>query len=306
MAGHEAVVFRESVDKRTEMSMLMQQIKKQWSDDDYKRTRDLQKYALDKEDAWVLDKALVDFVGDVLKSISVETKIRLMRVLAVCALKQSFVHFLHQDRERRYLMNYINGFVHLSLDEKKAVGLFICHLFANAQTQNWALYFSDWETDDEDDPETTSNARITGKVTRLCLQDLNPTLQSYGGAIVYNLAIRRVRVMQRPVSVEDEVTADTENVSHSAVNGAVATLRAQDAVCLELTMCILELLTKGTFKLTEVVLFQCLTALVSFIPLIKSDLSYYHESFDQVLKSLVDKKLSERNEKLVQDILAQI
>ena len=111
------VLFPSSVDKRTEMSMLMQQVKKQWSDDDHKRSgccvkqdthlsvsltssvyrcRDLQKYVLDKEDAWVLDKALLAFVGDVLRSISVETKVRIMRVLSACALKESFVAFLHQ------------------------------------------------------------------------------------------------------------------------------------------------------------------------------------------------------------------
>ena len=32
------VLFASSVDKRTEMSMLMQQVKKQWSDDDHKRS----------------------------------------------------------------------------------------------------------------------------------------------------------------------------------------------------------------------------------------------------------------------------
>ena len=32
------VLFANSVDKRTEMSMLMQQVKKQWSDDDHKRS----------------------------------------------------------------------------------------------------------------------------------------------------------------------------------------------------------------------------------------------------------------------------
>ena len=124
-------------------------------------------------------------------------------------------------------MNYVNKFAYLSLDEQKAVGLFICHLFANAQTQSWALYFSEWKVGDvnpgggdssdedeedgereeaeEEEPETTSNGRVTAKVTRLCLHSLNPTLQSYGGAIAHNLAIRRVRVMQRPLSAEDEV-----------------------------------------------------------------------------------------------------
>ena len=45
-------------------------------------------------------------------------------------------------------MNYVNKFAYLSLDEQKAVGLFICHLFANAQTQSWALYFSEWKVGD--------------------------------------------------------------------------------------------------------------------------------------------------------------
>ena len=44
------------------------------------------------------------------------------------------------------------------------------------------------------------------QVPRLCLHSLNPTLQSYGGAIAHNLAIRRVRVMHRPLSAEDEVS----------------------------------------------------------------------------------------------------
>ena len=45
-----------------------------------------------------MDRALLKFVGDVLRSISAETKVRIMRVLAVCALKESFVAFLHQVR----------------------------------------------------------------------------------------------------------------------------------------------------------------------------------------------------------------
>lgn len=324
------ILFASSVDKRTEMSMLMQQIKKQWSDQDYKCCRDLQKYVLDKEDAWVLDRDLLAFVGDVLCSISAETKVRLMRVLAVCALKESFVHFLHQDREKRHLMNYANKFDQLTLDEQKAVGLFICHLFANQQTQNWALYFSEWtagygddddssedEGDENGDPpsETTSNARITAKITRMCLQDLNPTLQGYGGAIAHNLALRRVRVMHRPASMEDEDISgsqlESESVSHSSLasnGGKMATLRAHDALALELTVCIVDQLfrKKGTYRLTEPVLFQCLTALVSFLPLIKSDLSYYHETFDQDLKSLEGRKLSPRNQQLADTLLAQL
>lgn len=341
------VLFASSVDKRTEMSMLMQQVKKQWSDDDHKRCRDLQKYVLDKEDSWVLDRALLKFVGDVLRSISAETKVRIMRVLAVCALKESFVAFLHQDRENRFIMNYVNKFAYLTLEEQKAVSLFICHLFSNPQTQSWALYFSEWTVGDPDDSssddstededtevqnghngtsnggaevgqklpktvevdeeaEMTSNARVTAKITRLCLHSLNPTLQSYGGAIAHNLAIRRVRVMHRPLSSEDEVSGESESLSHSHINGSHATLRAHDAVAIELTISIIDLFNRGTFKLTEPVLYQCLTALVSFLPLIKTDLTHYYQKFDEDLKSLEDKKLSNRNQELVKTLMAQI
>ena len=133
-----------TLDKQTEISMLMKQTKAQWSDEDLKRVKDLQKYTLDKEDSWVLDEALMNFVGDVLNSSSSETKIRLFRVLAVCALKETFVTFLHQDRKMRHVMNYMNKFSFLSLSEQKAVAIFICNLFSHPQTQSWALYFSEW------------------------------------------------------------------------------------------------------------------------------------------------------------------
>ena len=60
------------LDKQTEISMLVKQTKAQWSDEDLKRVKDLQKYTLDKEDSWVLDEALLNFVGDVLKSLCIE------------------------------------------------------------------------------------------------------------------------------------------------------------------------------------------------------------------------------------------
>jgi hypothetical protein len=141
----EKVLFEKGIlDKQTEISMLVKQTKAQWSDEDLKRVKDLQKYTLDKEDSWVLDEALLRFVGDVLNSSSSETKIRLLRVLAVCALKETFVTFLHQDRQRKHLMNYANSFTDLSVNEQKALAIFMCNLFSHQQTQSWVLYFSEW------------------------------------------------------------------------------------------------------------------------------------------------------------------
>ena len=144
-SNKDMILFSNGVlDKQTEISMLVKQTKSQWSDDDLKRVKDLQKYTLDKEDSWVLDEALMNFVGDVLNSSSTETKIRLFRVLAVCALKNTFVTFLHHDRQRRHLMNYANNFSELTLNEQKSVALFLVNLFSDPQTQSWVLYFSEW------------------------------------------------------------------------------------------------------------------------------------------------------------------
>ena len=57
-----------------------------------------------------------------------------------------------------------------------------------------------------------------------------------------------------------QVSGESESVSHSHINGStMATLRAHDAVALELTMSIVDLFNRGTFKLTEPVLFQVCT-----------------------------------------------
>lgn len=168
--GGKALVLFEKLDRRVELSMLVQQVKAQWSDRDLERVKDLQKFALDKEGAWVLDKAVVEFAGDVLRSFSADTKVRLLRVLAVCALKDGFVHFLNQDRERRHLMNYANRFAELSLDEQKSLATLFCNLFAKPQTRSWILYFSQWCADlgdgDEDGSESDDCGTDDGQEPR--------------------------------------------------------------------------------------------------------------------------------------------
>ena len=51
---------------------------------------------------------------------------------------------------------------------------------------------------------------------------------------------------------------------------------------------------------------QCLTALVSFLPLIKSDLTHYYQKFDEDLKDLQGKNLSPRNQELVKTLMGQL
>ena len=53
-----------------------------------------------------------------------------------------------------------------------------------------------------------------------------------------------------------QVSGESESLSHSHINGSHATLRAHDAVAIELTISIIDLFNRGTFKLTEPVLYQ--------------------------------------------------
>ena len=54
------ILFEKGViDKQTEVSMLIKQTRAQWSDNDLKRVKDLQKYALDKEDGSLVARAMV-------------------------------------------------------------------------------------------------------------------------------------------------------------------------------------------------------------------------------------------------------
>ena len=65
------------------------------------------------------------------------------------------------------------------------------------------------------------------------------------------------------------------------------------------------LLKKNTRNLSEVVHWRCLQAAANFLPLIHSDLKHYYPgSLHDDINELMDIPLSERNSKLVLQLLA--
>ncbi len=222
------IVIFETVDSRTEMKLLIDLTSKNGGEGSEKSLaglKDLQKYIVTKEESsWLLDDRLHQVVDDILKTGIEEAKTRLVRLLAVCSLKDDFINFLNLDKiKNRSIMNYANGFDDLSLNEQKATGMFLCNLFARPQTASYALYHSNWNS--AASGEKTSNAQILVNVATVCLNSRNPSLQQHGSGIFYNIGLREtVKVLEKPntdksnwrfgdtsLDVEDKSLSDLKN-----------------------------------------------------------------------------------------------
>ena len=213
---HEQMITYDSLDARTEVKLLQAQLS---NDEDQKTAKDLQKYLLStKEDlSWIiLDDQVHKFVKSFLLNTNPESssppqeaKIRILRILAICALKENFINFLNLDRKDRVIMNYASTFQDITnLTEQKALAMLICNLFAHPQTSSYALYFSEWtrsnsnQSQDQDHPdscsnsiEKCSNAHIVVQLASNCLYSKNPFLIQIGSAIMMNISFKHVKGM---------------------------------------------------------------------------------------------------------------
>ena len=104
--------------------------------------------------------------------------------MAAGALRVDFWSFLQMDRKDRHLMKYPNDFEDLTVEEQKAVALFLCNNFSSGKGADWLMYGSPWKVDEK---EETSNVRITSKVAAYSLVSYTPSLQDYGSAMIYNI-----------------------------------------------------------------------------------------------------------------------
>ena len=76
-------------------------------------------------------------------------------------------------------------------------------------------------------------------------------------------------------------------------------------ILFQLCICVLMLLKKNCRSLPEVVQWRCLQAAVNFLPLIHSDLKHYYPgSLEQDINELMDIPFSDRNSKLVLELIA--
>ena len=59
--------------------------------------------------------------------------LKVLRLLAAGALRHDFWSFLQLDRKERQLMKFPNDFDNLSVDEQKAVAMFLCNSFSSCK-----------------------------------------------------------------------------------------------------------------------------------------------------------------------------
>lgn len=291
------VVRFDTFDARTELKLLQGQVKT----DHQQSVKDLQKFLLQKEDnSWLLGDPLINLIADILQQGSDECKIRLLRILALCALKDNFINVLNLDRKRKIIMNHALKFQKLdNINEQKALASLICNLFSNPQTSSYALYFSHWESPD------TCNAQIVTDLAKHCLESGNPSLIEAGAGIMFNISIRQVRVLQKPKNEEEtnleKVNLDCEDLSTSELSdGNFVALKAYDDIVVEICSSIWQLLIESNHPLDDQVLNCCLKTLGNFMHM----LDFADLEMSQELEKLHQNgKLNQENQQLVNNLL---
>ena len=164
----------------------------------------VREYVIKGEDSWILDTKLVNFIGALLehRSLNPDIRAKLVRLLAAGALRDDFWSFLQMDRKDRHLMKFPQDFENLTVEEQKAVTLFLCNNFSSPKVQkkearhkqpkfiiefkgtDWLFYTSTWRLEDNTE---VSNIKITSKVASFSLVSYTPSLQDYGSAMIYNI-----------------------------------------------------------------------------------------------------------------------
>ena len=134
-------------------------------------------------------------------------------------------------------MKYPNDFEDLTVEEQKAVALFLCNNFSSGKGAEWLLYGSPWKLDEDIE---TSNVKITSKVAAYSLVSYTPSLQEYGSAIIYNIgrmfpvqevvtlsplvALKEAKALCVPVAQYSEEGLPTVQLDYTAVTDTDAGL----------------------------------------------------------------------------------
>ena len=71
--GDQAIIFKETLNPRTDFDQLSKLISESLDEKEKECLKDLKEYLIKKEDAWVLDQKLLNFIGGLLDHRSVIT-----------------------------------------------------------------------------------------------------------------------------------------------------------------------------------------------------------------------------------------
>lgn len=127
------VVFSSSIDPKVELEALVKLVDGQLLKEEEQSILELHQYVLEGEGAWAISEGFLTFVGRLLRdsSISTETRVHLLRVLACAALKDDIILLLHQDRRDHIFMNYAQDIDRHKPEEQQAVALFVSSILSN-------------------------------------------------------------------------------------------------------------------------------------------------------------------------------
>jgi hypothetical protein len=154
----------------------------------------------------------------------------------------------------------------------------------------------------------TSNAAIVCNVARTCLSSLNPSLLQFGSAILFNIGLRDVRVVEKPEDGENglaDASLDSEDISLSTLSekkGQFVALKAYDDMVVDICSSLWEVLTSNK-DLENNVINRILVTLGNFIHM----LDFASPEMKQELLVLSEKNgLTDGNLKLIQDLMTKI
>ncbi len=186
------MTFAQQIDPRSEVELLRRSLEGSGNGQQLENLKNFRSYVFGREDAWVLSSTALPLIKDVLVPPAQNgpegtDRVRLMRVFAHCALKEEFCGLLSTDRKDNGLMCYISRFPSMSVEEQKAVALYLCHTSSHASGRQALLYFSSWS---DSGGRMLNNAHITTSAAKECLQSYNPCLRDYGIALIFNLSLK--------------------------------------------------------------------------------------------------------------------
>lgn len=275
------VLFHDALNARTDFNQL-EKLLVNLDDNEKNCLKDLKKYILQKEGAWLLDQQLLDFVSGLLmhRSLNPDIRVKVLRLLAAGAARQDFSSFLQMDRKNRSLMKFANLFDELSVEEQKGVALFLCNAFSSTKGSEWIMYGSTWKLSEDSE---TSNVRVAAKVAGFSLVSYTPSLQEYGSALIYNIALKETKALLVPKNKCTEEELPTVQLPYSSVPNQdimtstdesatkFVTLKVYNDVAAELSMAVLKYIKK-TKNPPEDILYRCMRSLVKFSHIIPTDL----------------------------------
>ncbi|XP_012233829.1 uncharacterized protein [Linepithema humile] len=209
------IVFKDLVNVRTEYEELLSALEGKLNDEERTCMDELRQYVLENEGSWALGDNFLNFVGRVLydKSLDSNTRVKLLNVLSVAALKDDVILLLHQDRREHIIMNYAFDIDRHPQEEQLPLAQFLANMFENLSSSEWLLYISEWQHQNQ----SISNIRVTTKVAVHSLLSNSDDLQIRGAAIIHNLACKEVKTV-----VFDDVAVELTMALLQYFNGSPA------------------------------------------------------------------------------------